>query len=248
MSRINRLLGSLRKNKLQHQLDDELQFHIEMRIQEFIAAGMKPEEARHRARRCFGNELQLKDETLDMDTIRWLETLWQDLRYAGRMLRKTPAFTAVVIATLALGIGANTAIFTLIDAVMLQNLPVKNPGELVLFYDGIEDGVVAGNGFPGNIFSYSSWEYFRDHNDSFLGLCAFRQGSDRLVMHVAGSLIPVPRSRRAGIWFPEATSLSWECRRRSVACSERTMMHSPLLTWRSSAMTSGAVVSILTPQ
>jgi hypothetical protein len=187
MSWINRLVGSIRKNKLERQLDDELQFYIEMRKQEFMAAGLKPEEARRQVSLLFGNPLLHKERTRDMDTIGWIETLWQDLQYAARMRRKTPAFSATVVVTLALGIGANTAIFTLINAVMLQNLPVKNPGELVLFYDGIEDGVVTGDGFPGNIFSYSSWEYFRGHNDSFSGLCAFRQGSDRLVMHVAGS-------------------------------------------------------------
>jgi predicted permease len=198
MSWINRLLGSLRKNKLEDQLNDELQFHIEMRTQEFLAAGMTPDEARHRAQRLFGNRLLLKETTRDMDTIRWLETLWQDLRYAGRMLHKTPAFAAVVIVTLALGIGANTAIFTLIDAVMLQNLPVKNPGELVLFYDGIDSGVNTGDGFPGDIFSYPSWEYFRDHNESFRSLCAFRQKSDRLVMHLAGSSDSGPKEQADG--------------------------------------------------
>ncbi|HEX6546482.1 MAG TPA: ABC transporter permease, partial [Bryobacteraceae bacterium] len=86
-----------------------------------------------------------------------------------------------------LGIGANTAIFTLIDAVMLQNLPAKDPGKLVLFYDGVETGVYSGDGFPGKWFSYASWEYFRDHNVSFENLCAFRQGVDLFMMHVAGS-------------------------------------------------------------
>jgi len=198
MSWINRLLGSLRKNKLEDSLDDELQFHVEMRTQEFIAAGVTPEEARHRARRLFGNQLLLKERMRDMDTIGWIDILWQDLRYAGRLVRKSPAFAAVVVITLALGIGANTAIFTLINAVMLHTLPVKDPGQLVLFYDGIDSGVDDGDGFPGNIFAYPAWEYFRDHNESFQGLCAFRQSSDRLVMHVAGSSDSGPKEQVGG--------------------------------------------------
>ncbi len=79
MSWINRLIGSLRKSKLEDQLDDELQFHIEMRTQEFIATGMTPEEDRYRARRLFGNQLLLKERTRDMDTIGWIETLLRDV-------------------------------------------------------------------------------------------------------------------------------------------------------------------------
>ena len=133
-----------------------------------------------------------------MDTVGWIDSSWQDLRYAGRILRKSPAFGAVVIVTLALGIGANTAIFTLINAVMLQNLPVKDPGQLVLFYDGIDSGVYDGDGFHGDIFSYPAWEYFRDRNESFESLCAFRQGSDSLVMHVAGSPDSGPKEQADG--------------------------------------------------
>jgi hypothetical protein len=146
MSRITRLWGSLRKNKLEERLDDELQFHIEMRVQQFIAAGMTPEEARYRARRLFGNQNLLKERTREMDTVRWIETLWQDPRYAYRILRRSPIFSAAAVLSLALGIGANTAIFSVMDALMLRTLPVRNPEELVLFGEGQVSGV--SDGFP----------------------------------------------------------------------------------------------------
>src|SRR5205814_3107295 len=97
----------------------------------------------------------------EASTIVWLETLLQDLRYGGRQLRRTPVLSIVAVLSLALGIGANTAIFTLIDAVMLQPLPVKEPNRLVLFHDGISTGVYSGDTFPhADFFSYADWEYF----------------------------------------------------------------------------------------
>jgi hypothetical protein len=86
MSWINRLLGSLRKNRVEDQLDEELRFHLAMRAQEFIAAGMTADEARYRALRLFGNPLLQKVRTRDMDTIGWIETVWQNFQFVAAQL------------------------------------------------------------------------------------------------------------------------------------------------------------------
>lgn len=130
-----------------------------------------------------------------MGTIVWLETLLQDIRYGLRQLGKAPVLVAAAVVSLALGIGANTAIFTLVNAVMLQLLPVREPGRLVLFYDGISTGVYSGDSFDSNEFSYPFCQYLKTHNDSFESLSAFRQSNDRVTLHVTGSNDPGPREQ-----------------------------------------------------
>ena len=127
---IARLSGMARRNRWETELDEEVRFHVEMEIQANIARGMTPAEARRIALRDFGGATQTHEAVREVRT-GWIDSVAQDVKYGVRSFRKNPGFTAVAILTLGLGIGANTAIFSLVDAIVFRPLPFAEPGRLV---------------------------------------------------------------------------------------------------------------------
>src|SRR5436853_7386349 len=128
-----------RGKQLEEELEKELRFHLEQHTADLIARGHDPEEARRQARIAFGGPEQVKENCRDARGTRWLEDLWQDFRYAIRTLRKKPGFAAVALITLALGIGATTVMFTVINSVLLKPLPYPNPETLVRLQEQTEE-------------------------------------------------------------------------------------------------------------
>jgi predicted permease len=128
-----RLLFYFGRGRFDRELDDEIDFHLEMKARAKIQDGIGPADARIAAKQQFGNQTRLKERSREMWSFRWIDEAVKDLQYTLRMTRKSPVFASVVILSLALAIGANTAIFSLVDAVLLKQLPVKNPNQLVLF-------------------------------------------------------------------------------------------------------------------
>ncbi len=164
MSWLQRLANAIRPARLSHDLDTEIDTHLRERTDDLMAEGMPRGDAEAEARRRFGNRGGMKERTRDVDIVAWLGALLSDVRHAARALRANPGFTVVAVLSLALGIGANTAIFSLIDAVMLKSLPVRHPEQLLRVTMG-KDG--------GDWFTNPIWEQVRAHPEVYASALAY---------------------------------------------------------------------------
>jgi predicted permease len=149
-----------------NEIDEELRFHLEEKQRGLIADGLTPTQARREARKSFGSQAAVREHARDAWVIRWVDDVWRDLRFAARGLRRSPGFTAVAVLTLALGIGANATIFSFVNALLIRNLPVQNPEELVWFGVDVDSGEWQENQ------SYRLYELLRDTDGPFVGFAA----------------------------------------------------------------------------
>src|SRR6476661_6894807 len=159
------------RNAAERELSSEVRFHIERRIEENIAAGMTPQEARRAATREFGGVEQVKEDCRDTRRVNSLENLLKDIRYGLRMLRKSPSFTFFAVAILAVGIAANSAIFSIADAVLIRALPYRDSNRLVMVWED-----AAAYGFPKDTPAPGNFADWRSRNHVFEDVAALPYG------------------------------------------------------------------------
>ncbi len=166
-----RIRASLRRRDFDRDMDEEFETHLALLTERFTAQGLSSEEARYAARRQFGGAIQMKDTVRDNSRFQPFENLFQDLTYSVRQFRRSPVFAVTAILTLALGIGANSAIFTLIDQLVLRPLPVKDPQAIVLL---VGQGDYYGSNMGENALSYPMYQTVRDRNQVFSNMMCRR--------------------------------------------------------------------------
>ncbi len=228
-----RLRSLFHRDRVEGELDEELRFHIEALTRQKIERGMPPGLARSEALQQFGGVAQVQEECRDKLRTRWIEDFAADFRYALRLFAKSPGFAAVATLSLALGIGANTAIFTLVETVLLRELPVREPGALVQIV-GAKPGVESTQGS----FSYPSFQWLRARTPMFSHMFTW---SERKLEAGQGegmewvSVDCVSEDYFAGLGSRQFWAAPWP-----------TSANNPW--WRYSATTGGAKASVGTPR
>lgn len=172
LGELGRRIGMLlRKRQFDADLEEEMRLHQELRAEENLRAGRTPEDARFAAKKRFGNATVLREESHMAWGWGWFEQFAQDVNYGVRAMLRSPGITIVALLSLALGIGANTAIFSLVDAVMLRSLPVKEPKQLVVFGEALDSGI-SDQFAHGSLYSYPFYREAQKRNHVFSGMAA----------------------------------------------------------------------------
>ena len=187
-----RIRSLFHKSSIEEELSDELSFHLGKLIAENVAQGMTPEEARYAALRELGGVEQIKEECRDMRRVNYLESLVKDLRYTVRMLAKNPGFTAVTVLSLALGIGANTAIFSIVNAVFIRPLPFPHAERIYV----VER---AGNAIGGSTISFPIYLAWKEREGKFF---------DQFALLVWWAMQPSPAGRSPSAFQSPALPLA----------------------------------------
>jgi predicted permease len=204
-----RIFSLFRRRQLDSELDQELAFHLEQETAKLVRSGLTPGEAKRRARLAFGFRELVKDDCRQVRGTRWIEELARDVAFGMRMLRLNPGFAAVAIVSLALGIGANTAMFQLLDAVRLRNLPVRAPEQLYT----VEIG---GEGKSGNFtsrysqLSYAQWEQIERRQQAFADIAAW--SPRRFNLADGGEMRPAEGMLVSGAFFRTLGVPAWRGR------------------------------------
>jgi hypothetical protein len=192
---LNRVANLFRGRKLHAEIDEELRFHMDARIADNLAAGITPEDARRDAARRFGGQLLALEKSRDADIVVWIETIGQDVRYAWRSLRRNPGVSAVALASLALALGANTAIFSVVNAVLLRALPYKDADRLAVVWS-----TSTLNGSLDINTSVPNFEDWKSRSRSFADMAAYRDADAPLILRAIRRAIPsgsITRGSRA---------------------------------------------------
>lgn len=163
------LMALFQRQRAGERLNAELQFHLDQQIAENLAAGMSPGEARAAALRAFGNPALLREQARETWSWMWLEKSWRDMRYGARRLWRSPGFSVMAVMVMALGIGASTALFTVVQNVLLKPLPFRDPSHLVMVYEHFRDSQ-----YPYNVVSPGDFRDWRRETHAFQSMAAWR--------------------------------------------------------------------------